>query len=201
MSKKITTFEEYHSEYAKSIQNPEAFWEEKAEKFTWKKKWDTVLDWDFTKPEIKWFEGGKLNITENCLDRHLEERGNQTAIKWIANNPNEKNKSLSYKELHSEVCKFAKDSATKSDLNSERLGEIFLDDIIEGLFDLRALSSSFEGASSLMYLINGSMKGIDGYIKRLIDETRLILKKNELKTFDEESSENKESPKKVASAS
>ena len=80
-----------------------------------------------------------------------------------------------------EVCKFAKDSATKSDLNSERLGEIFLDDIIEGLFDLRALSSSFEGASSLMYLINGSMKGIDGYIKRLIDETRLILKKNELK--------------------
>lgn len=80
-----------------------------------------------------------------------------------------------------EVCKFAKDSATKSDLNSERLGEIFLDDIIEGLFDLRSLSSSFEGASSLMYLINGSMKGIDGYIKRLIDETRLILKKNELK--------------------
>jgi hypothetical protein len=80
-----------------------------------------------------------------------------------------------------EICKFAKDSATKSDLNSQRLGEIFLDDIIEDLFDLRALSSSFEGASSLTYLINGSMKGIDGYIKRLIDETRLILKKNELK--------------------
>ena len=80
-----------------------------------------------------------------------------------------------------EVCKFAKDSATKSDLNSEKLGEIFLDEIIDGLFDLRSLSSSFEGASSLMYLINGSMKGIDGYIKRLIDETRLILKKNELK--------------------
>ena len=80
-----------------------------------------------------------------------------------------------------EVCKFAKDSATKSDLNSEKLGEIFLDDIVDGLFDLRSLSSSFEGASSLMYLINGSMKGIDGYIKRLIDETRLILKKNELK--------------------
>jgi len=80
-----------------------------------------------------------------------------------------------------EVCKFAKDSVTKSDLNSEKIGEIFLDDIIDGLFDLRSLSSSFEGASSLMYLINGSMKGIDGYIKRLIDETRLILKKNELK--------------------
>jgi len=80
-----------------------------------------------------------------------------------------------------EVCKFAKDSTTKSDLNSDSLGEIFLDEIIDSLFDLRSLSSSFEGASSLMYLINGSMKGIDGYIKRLIDETRLILKKNELK--------------------
>jgi len=80
-----------------------------------------------------------------------------------------------------EVCKFAKDPITKSDLNSEKLGEIFLDDIIDGLFDLRSLSSSFDGASSLMYLINGSMKGIDSYIKRLIDETRLILKKNELK--------------------
>jgi len=80
-----------------------------------------------------------------------------------------------------EVCKFAKDSVTKSDLNSEKLGELFLDDLIDSLFDLRSLSSSFEGASSLMYLINGSMKGLDGYIKRLIDETRLILKKNELK--------------------
>jgi len=80
-----------------------------------------------------------------------------------------------------EVCKFAKDSVTKSDLNSEKLGDLFLDDLIDGLFDLRSLSSSFEGASSLMYLINGSMKGLDGYIKRLIDETRLILKKNELK--------------------
>jgi len=80
-----------------------------------------------------------------------------------------------------EVCKFAKDSITKSDLNSDSLGELFLDEIIDGLFDLRSLSSSFEGASSLMYLINGSMKGIDGYVKRLIDETRLILKKNELK--------------------
>jgi len=80
-----------------------------------------------------------------------------------------------------EVCKFAKDPIAKSDLDSENIGEIFLDEIIDGLFDLRSLSSSFEGASSLMYLINGSMKGIDGYIKKLIDETRMILKKNELK--------------------
>ena len=80
-----------------------------------------------------------------------------------------------------EVCKFAKELSTKSDLNSLDIGEIFLDDLIDGLFDIRSLSSSFEGASTLMYLINGSTKGLDGYIKRLIDETRLILKRNELK--------------------
>ena len=107
MSKKINTFEEYQLEYEKSIKNPEEFWANKAEQFTWEKKWDSVLDWDFTKPEIKWFEGGKLNITENCLDRHLEKKGEQTAIKWIANNPNEKNRCFSYRELHTEVCKFA----------------------------------------------------------------------------------------------
>tara|TARA_Y100000590_G_scaffold96306_1_gene109428 strand:+ start:22047 stop:23183 length:1137 start_codon:yes stop_codon:yes gene_type:complete len=80
-----------------------------------------------------------------------------------------------------EVCKFAKESTTKSDLNSQKIGNVFLDELINGLFDLRSLSSSFEGASSLMYLINGSTKGLDSYIKRLIDETRLILKRNELK--------------------
>ncbi len=107
MNKNINSFEEYKIEYEKSIKNPEEFWEEKANNFTWQKKWEKVLSWDFSKPEIKWFEGGKLNITENCLDRHLETRGEQTAIKWIANNPNEKSRSLSYKELHIEVCKFA----------------------------------------------------------------------------------------------
>ena len=65
MQKNITSFEEYKTEYEKSINNPEKFWEEKAVKFTWKKKWNTVLKWDFTKPEIQWFVGGKLNITEN----------------------------------------------------------------------------------------------------------------------------------------
>ena len=105
--KRILDFETYQEEYQKSIKNPEQFWEEKANNFLWKKKWDNVLNWDFSKPEVRWFEGGKLNITENCLDRHLEKRGNQTAIKWIANDPEEKSKSLSYKELHLEVCKFS----------------------------------------------------------------------------------------------
>ena len=107
MEKNINSFEEYEKEYKKSIKNPEGFWEEKANNFTWQKKWKKVLSWDFTTPEIKWFEGGKLNITENCLDRHLISRGDQIAIKWIANDPSEKNRNISYKELHAEVCKFS----------------------------------------------------------------------------------------------
>jgi len=107
MGKNITSFKEYTKEYKKSIENPEMFWEEKAKAFIWRKSWDNILSWDFTKPEIKWFEGGKLNITENCLDRHLEKKGNQTAIRWIANNPKEKSINLSYKELHKKVCKFS----------------------------------------------------------------------------------------------
>ena len=107
MDKSISTFDEYSSEYQRSIANPEAFWEEKAAHFKWQKKWDNVLSWDFSKPEVKWFEGGQLNITENCLDRHLSARGEQTAIKWIANDPNEQSKCLSYKELHLAVCQFA----------------------------------------------------------------------------------------------
>ena len=119
MGKKITSFEEYKTEYKKSITNPEKFWEEKAENFNWIKKWENVLSWDFKKPEIKWFDGGQLNITENCLDRHLEKKSDQIAIKWIANNPQEKSINLTYKELHLEVCKFAnvlkKNGAVKGD--------------------------------------------------------------------------------------
>jgi hypothetical protein len=80
-----------------------------------------------------------------------------------------------------EVCKYAQDEITKNDLSSNDFQEIFLDDMIDGLFDLKSLGSSFEGSNSLMYLINGSVKGIDGYIKRLIDEIRATLKKNDLK--------------------
>ena len=80
-----------------------------------------------------------------------------------------------------EVCKFTKDEKTKVELNSNELNEIYLDDMLDNLFDLRSLGNSFEGASSLTYLINGSLKGVDGYIKKLIDEIRLVLKKNELK--------------------
>ena len=107
ISMKINSLKEYNNQKEKFTQNPEKFWEEKANSFVWKKKWSEVLDWNFKDAKIKWFSGGKLNITENCLDRHLKKRGNQIAIKWIANNPNEKSIDLTYKELHKQVCKFS----------------------------------------------------------------------------------------------
>ena len=78
----INSFSSYKDAYSESLANPEKFWAEVASEFQWKKKWDTVLEWDFHKPEVKWFIGGKLNITENCIDRHLPKRANQTAIIW-----------------------------------------------------------------------------------------------------------------------
>lgn len=104
---KINSFEEYQSEYNKSVENPEGFWADKASTFKWQKPWDTVLDWEFNTPNVKWFKNGKLNITENCLDRHLDARGDQTAIIWEANDPSEPALEISYKELHSQVCRFA----------------------------------------------------------------------------------------------
>ena len=103
---RITSIEDYHKEYKRSIENPEAFWGEQAEEFVWQKKWDKVLDWNFNTAETKWFVGGKLNITENCLDRHLPARANQIAYYWEPNEPNEKAVKLTYKELHEQVCKF-----------------------------------------------------------------------------------------------
>jgi acetyl-CoA synthetase len=107
MADRITSFEEYKEEYKRSIENPEAFWAEKAESFLWRKKWEKVLEWNFTEPNVKWFIGGKLNITENCLDRHLADRADQVAILWEPNDPKESHRTLTYKELHREVCRFA----------------------------------------------------------------------------------------------
>lgn len=104
----IKTFEEYFHIYRKSVREPENFWEEVAEEhFVWRKRWDTVLRWDFSKPEIAWFEGAQLNITENCLDRHLRTRGDKTAILFEPNNPNEPAQHITYTELYERVCKMA----------------------------------------------------------------------------------------------
>ncbi|MGB5244431.1 MAG: acetate--CoA ligase [Lutimonas sp.] len=104
----IKNFEEYFHVYRKSIRNPESFWEEVAEEhFLWRKRWDNVLKWDFKKPEVKWYEGGKLNITENCIDRHLRIRGDKTAILFEPNDPMESAEHISYKQLYKRVNKFA----------------------------------------------------------------------------------------------
>lgn len=107
MTKVIKTFDEYKAEYKRSVEDPEGFWAEQAETFTWHKKWDKVVEWDFHNLDVKWFINGKLNITENCLDRHLSKRGDQVALLWEANNPQSPNKTYTYRELHTEVCKTA----------------------------------------------------------------------------------------------
>ena len=104
----IKHLEEYYQVYRKSIREPENFWEEIAEEhFLWRKKWDNILSWDFSKPEVKWFEGAKLNITENCLDRHLATRGDKTAIIFEPNNPDKEAEHISYRQLYERVNQFA----------------------------------------------------------------------------------------------
>ncbi len=103
----VKSFDQYDQMYKDSIQNPDKFWGEIASQFVWHKKWDRVSSYDFTdKVEIQWFLGGKTNITVNCLDRHLENRGDQTAIIWEGNEPGDEAK-FTYRQIHREVCKFA----------------------------------------------------------------------------------------------
>lgn len=101
------TADTYKTLYQRSIEEPEAFWAEQAEQFlTWSKRWDTVMDYDYPKGYIRWFEGGKLNVSVNCVDRHLETRADQTAIIWEGDNPAHDQK-ITYRQLHAQVCKFA----------------------------------------------------------------------------------------------
>lgn len=98
---------QYDAMYQRSVEDPEGFWADQAEEFvTWYRKWDRVLDWDYHKGHIRWFEGARLNVTYNCIDRHLEDRGDQTAIIWEGDAP-EDDKRITYKELHQEVCKLS----------------------------------------------------------------------------------------------
>lgn len=103
----IQTLDDYQTAYQKSVTDPEAFWAEIAQEFQWRKPWTKTLQWNFTEPNINWFQGGKLNITENCLDRHLDERGDQAAIIFEPNDPSEAGVTLTYRMLHDQVCRFA----------------------------------------------------------------------------------------------
>ena len=193
MNSQVTSFEQYQSEYKRSVENPEAFWAEQAQNFNWKKKWDKVLEWNFTEPSVKWFIGGKLNITENCLDRHLEKRGGQTAIIWEPNNPKEEGRKISYKELHAEVCKFANvlknNGAKKGDriciympmvpelaiavLACARIGAIH--SVVFGGFSFQSLADRIHDADcNIVVTADGAYRGAkDIPLKSVIDEALL----------------------------
>ncbi|HMU25298.1 MAG TPA: acetate--CoA ligase, partial [Ferruginibacter sp.] len=103
----IKTKADYEAAYKKSVEDPETFWSDIAKNFLWKKPWTQTLEWNFTEPDIKWFSGGKMNITENCIDRHLDKLGDKPAIIWEPNNPEERVRVVTYNRLHKRVCQFA----------------------------------------------------------------------------------------------
>jgi len=107
MARKIHTLAGYIHEYQRSVMDPESFWTQIAETFYWKKRWDKVVDWEFETAEVNWFVNGKLNITENIFERYLYTRGDQAAIIWEPNDPNEAHRTITYKELHEQTCQFA----------------------------------------------------------------------------------------------
>lgn len=178
MIEKINSLEEYKTQYQKSVDNPEQFWADIADTFTWKKKWNNVVDWDFTDLNVKWFEGGQLNITENCLDRHLESKGDDVAIIWEPNDPNESALTYTYTELHEEVCRFAnvlkKNGGKKGDriciympmvpelaiavLACARIGAIH--SVVFAGFSAKALSDRINDADcTLLLTADGSFRG------------------------------------------
>jgi len=118
---RIKTLSEYFKKYELSEKDPESFWSEIADSFTWKKKWDKVLDWDFEKANTKWFQNAKLNITENIFERNLKERGSKTAIIWEPNDPSEPSIHLTYQELYEETCKFSNALRSKGIKKGDRV--------------------------------------------------------------------------------
>jgi acetyl-CoA synthetase len=107
MGLRINSFEEYQEKYRQSVENPDKFWDEIAQTFTWQKPYSKVCKWSFDEPSIQWFLDGKVNITENALDRHLKNRGNKLALIWEPNDPKERFVRLTYRELYERVCEFA----------------------------------------------------------------------------------------------
>ncbi|HYC40966.1 MAG TPA: acetate--CoA ligase [Chitinophagaceae bacterium] len=180
----------YREEYDRSIKEPETFWSDIAQQFVWRKKWDRVLEWNFREPRVRWFIDGKLNITENCLDRHLENLGDRPAIIWEPNDPNEKHRTLTYRELHGEVCRFAQvlrnNGVKKGDrvcvymgmvpelavavLACARIGAIH--SVIFGGFSAQSISDRLQDAGA-QYVVtcDGAFRGAkDIPLKNVIDE-------------------------------
>lgn len=193
--KRITSQEQYTAEYKHSVENPEAFWAEKANAFTWYKKWDNVLEWNFDEPKVEWFSGGSLNITENCIDRHLKSgKGNQVAILWEPNNPKDAARKITYNELHTEVCRFAnvlkRNGAKKGDriciympmipelaiavLACARIGAIH--SVVFGGFSFRSLADRIQDADcNIVVTSDGAYRGTkDIGLKIIVDEALAI---------------------------
>ena len=121
MNLKINSFEQYQEHYKNSVSDPSAFWDGIAQTFRWQKPYDKAYEWDFQKPDVKWFLGGVVNITENALDRHLPKRANQPAIIWEPNDPNSKHAILTYQELSDRVCQFANALKSKGIVKGDRI--------------------------------------------------------------------------------
>jgi acetyl-CoA synthetase len=186
----IRNLSDYHTAYKESIEHPETFWAGIAEHFTWKKKWDKVLEWDFKEPTVKWFQGAQLNITENCLDRHLEKNGDTPAIIWESNDPDEHHRVLTYKELHFKVVQFANvlknNGVKKGDrvciymgmipelavavLGCARVGAIH--SVIFGGFSAQAIADRLEDAQAeFIITCDGAYRGAkDIPLKNVIDD-------------------------------
>lgn len=186
----VKTRDDYNKDYKQSIEDPNTFWAKIAETFIWKKKWNTVLNWNFKEPKVTWFEGGKLNITENCLDRHLEKNGNSPAIIWESNDPDEHHRVLTYKELHFKVVQFAnvlKNNGVKkgdrvciymgmipelaiSTLACARIGAVH--SVIFGGFSAQAIADRLDDAQAeFIITCDGAFRGAkDIPLKSVIDD-------------------------------
>ncbi len=190
MDFRIDSYEQYQKDYEKSVNDPEGFWGDVANNYQWMKKWDRVLEWNFEEPKVKWFLNGQLNITENCLDRHLAERGNKLAIIWEPNDPKERVVRLTYRELHDQVCKYANvlklHGAKKGDrvalympmipdlaiatLACARIGTIH--SVVFAGFSASALADRINDASAKFVLTSdGLFRGTKEIpVKRIVDE-------------------------------
>lgn len=186
----INSFEQYQEVYQHSVNEPEEFWGTIAENFLWKQKWNKVLSWNFSEPNIQWFEGAKLNITDNCLDRHLIENGDKPAIIWEPNDPERDTITLTYRMLHERVCRFAnvlkKNGAKKGDriciympmvpelaiavLACARIGAIH--SVVFGGFSAKSIADRINDAScKLVITADGAYRGNKQIqLKEVIDD-------------------------------
>jgi len=187
---RISSFDHYNELYAQSVENPNSFWNGVAEAYQWRRKWDNTLEWNFETAETQWFQGAKLNITENCLDRHLKDRGNKLALIWEPNDPRERFVRLTYRELHERVCQMAnvlkKHGIEKGDrvclympmipelaiavLACARIGAVH--SVVFAGFSAHALAGRIEDANAKMVITSdGLFRGSKEIpVKRVVDE-------------------------------